>query len=1214
MSDPSIHASFAPSPESQIASLQARNAELEQQLQQCHTRIQQLEAEHQQFTQSIIESTSAILYIYDLVEHHNVYVNHQIAEVLGYSPAEIQAMGNHLFGNLVHPDDLPRILEKIEQCLEGEDDDVFEIEYRMRHADGEWRWLQSRDNIFNRTTDGTPKQIIGTAIDISDRKATEAALHQSQQQYENLVNSVDAIVWEADLQFGFTFVSQQAERILGYPLVQWFEPNFWADHLHPDDRDRMVAFCTQQIEQHQYHVAEYRMIAADGRIVWIYDKTNVVVENGQVQKLQGILIDISDRKATEATLRQYEQLVSASPQWLSLVDRDYTYRLVSQSYLTWGQKQWDEIVGRPVSEFLGEEIFESTVKPYLDRCFAGETVRYEAWFTNADNKPHYIAVSYAPYIEPDGTISGAIVVNHDLTELKQAEVALAESNNFMWSLYNNTQVSLFIVDVLPDGNFRFAGLNPTHEKFTGITTHQLQGKTPEEILPPTAAAAVRQHYQDCVDAGDSITYDEQITFQNQDLWWITTLTPVRDRQGRIYRIVGSCLNVTERVEMERERELQRQKSQLLSEITLKIRESLNLEDVLQTTVNEVQKLLQADRVLVYHFIEPDWAGIVTTEAVSSPEYAILHQRIVDPCLGALYVDRYQQGRISTIPDLLTADIQTCHKEFLQQFSVRANLVVPLTQDHTLWGLLIVHQCTGPHNWSDYEVDLLQQLANQVDVALCQSQLVEELRQRAEREQALNRVVQAVRSSLELDLMFTIATVEITQLLHVDQTLIAQYLPVRNCWLIIAQHRHTPTTPELVGTEVPDIDNPFAAQLKRLEIVRVNDTNKITDTINQEFALLNPGAWLLVPIVVNGASWGCISLISYRRSRTWTNEQVELAQAVADQLAIAIQQATLFQQIQQLNQKLEQRVEQRTNQLRLALSAAKMATREWDSATNEEHWSLENYALLGYRTNAQGHVLDQAENLISPVPTNELFFSRLHPDDRHYVQQVEQLAITAKQIYEIEYRVVLPDGDFRWCYSRGAYMLDEQGQPTKLFGISMDVSDRKRIELERQQAEDQVRASLREKEVLLKEVHHRVKNNLQIASSLLNLQAGTLQDPQLLQPFRESQQRIKVMALIHEHLYRSHNLARVDFAQYIQSLTTDLFQSYIPIGKPITLNHTVSRVELGLDVVIPCGLIINELISNAIKHAFPGDRAGKIRILFTFNEETNRFYYVSAMMG
>lgn len=1206
MSDPSI-SSPDPSPETQIAALQARNAELERQLQQCHTRIQQLETEHQQFTQQIITSTSAILYIYDLVEQRNVYVNQQVTEVLGYSPTEIQAMGTSLFANLIHPDDLPHVMAQIERCRIAKDTDVVEMEYRMRHANGKWRWLHSRDKVFSRSADGLAKQKIGTAIDISDRKATETALRQSQQQYENLVNSVDAIVWEADSQFNYTFVSQQAERLFGYPLAQWFEPDFWVDHLHPDDRDRMVAFCTQQIEQHQYHVSDYRMIAADGRVVWIYDKTNVVVENGRVQKLQGILIDISDRKAAETSLHQYEQLVSASPDWLSLVDRDYNYRLVSHNYLTWANKQWDEIVGRPVSEYLGEDVFQSVVKPYLDRCFAGETVRYEAWFNNADGKPYFIGVSYAPYIEPDGTISGAIVTNHDLTELKQTELALAESDNFLRSIYNNTQVSLFIVDVLPDGNFRFAGLNPVHERLTGLSAQAVQGKTPEELLPPDVAAAVRQHYQDCVDAGESITYDEQISFQNQDLWWITTLTPIKDNQGRIYRIVGSCLNVTERVEMERERELQRQKSQLLSEITLKIRESLNLEEILQTTVNEVQKLLQADRVLVYHFIEPDWGGIVATEAVSSPEYAILHQRIVDPCLGALYVDRYQQGRISNIPDILETDIQSCHREFLQQFSVRANLVVPLMQDHSLWGLLIVHQCSAPRNWSDYEADLLQQLANQVDVALCQSQLVEELRRGTEREKSLNRVIQAVRSSLELDMMFTIATAEIAQLLQVDQASIVQYLPMRACWLHVAQHRRNPMTPNLMGMETPDIDNPYALQLRQLQVVRVNDTSQITDDpVNQQIAQVVPGAWLLVPIVVNGALWGCIGLTTHRHPQNWTTEQVELAQAVADQVAIAIQQATLFQQVQQLNQALEQRVEKRTNQLQLALSAASMGTWEWDAETNVERWSPENYALLGYRTNALGHVLDQAGNLISPTPTVDLFFDRVHPDDRELLQQLNHTALKQEQVYDVEFRVVLPDGTLRWYYDRAAVALNEQGRPTKLLGICMDISDRKRTELERQQAEAQLRASLREKEVLLKEIHHRVKNNLQIVSSLLNLQAGMLQDPQLLQPFRESQQRIKVMGLIHEQLYRSHNLARVDFAQYVQSLTNDLFQSYIPIGKPIRLKHSVAHIELGLDVVIPCGLIINELVSNAIKHAFPGDRAGEVQILFTFDEANHQF--------
>ncbi|BAZ04968.1 PAS domain-containing protein [Calothrix sp. NIES-3974] len=206
---------------------------------------------------------------------------------------------------------------------------------------------------------------------------------------------------------------------------------------------------------------------------------------------------------------------------------------------------------------------------------------------------------------------------------------------------------------------------------------------------------------------------------------------VRDENGQPVRMIGAMMDITDRKQAQIELQRQNLRSQLFADISLKIRQSLQIEEILQTSVTEVQNLLQADRVVIIRFRSNGMLKVVQ-EAVVPGFVAVWGQDIFDPCFDEEYINKYRQGHISSIEDIYTADIQPCHVEFLQQFQVRANLVVPIFIHNQLWGLLIAHQCSSPRTWTDWETQLLRQLSDQIGIALAQAKLLEqETKQRQE---------------------------------------------------------------------------------------------------------------------------------------------------------------------------------------------------------------------------------------------------------------------------------------------------------------------------------------------------------------------------------------------------------------------------------------------------------------------------------------------------
>jgi PAS domain S-box-containing protein len=239
--------------------------------------------------------------------------------------------------------------------------------------------------------------------------------------YSKLVNSLDGIVWEADAEtFRFTFVSPQAERILGYPIEQWLEPDFWRDHTHPDDTDWCSAFCLDSTRRRKDHEFEYRMIAADGRVVWLHDIVSVKSEPDGVLLLRGIMLDITSRKQAEDDLRKQKEIlqkiIDNLPVMVCFRDSNGRMKLVN--------RKWEKIFGWKLAEIQENnldvlaEVYPDAAHRSLVRDFIAEASSEWLDFKSKTRDGQIIYTTWAVSRLSDGT---SISIGQDVSEQMHAE-------------------------------------------------------------------------------------------------------------------------------------------------------------------------------------------------------------------------------------------------------------------------------------------------------------------------------------------------------------------------------------------------------------------------------------------------------------------------------------------------------------------------------------------------------------------------------------------------------------------------------------------------------------------------------------------------------------------------------------------------------------------------------------------------------------------------
>ncbi|MEG3437578.1 GAF domain-containing protein [Pannus brasiliensis CCIBt3594] len=663
-----------------------------------------------------------------------------------------------------------------------------------------------------------------------------AALKTGEERWHLVLKGANDGIWDWDVRTGRVFYSDRWKTMRGFdPEEVGDRLEEWSDAIHPEDSEPVMAALDDHFAgKTEFFEMEYRVRCKDGSYLWILDRGKALRdESGRVIRMSGSETDISARKQAEEALERYahevEDLYNNAPCGYHSLDAEGRYIRVNETELKWLGYRREEMLGRPISDFL---------TPASRRVFRDNypSFRARGWIKNVEYE----------MIREDGTILPVILSATAVTD--------------------------------GDGNYLYSR---------------------------------------------------------------STLMDIRERQ-----------QAEQVIRQQAERET------LLREITQRIRESLDIRTIFDTACREIRQVLRADRVGIFRFFaESNFDdGEFVAESVLDGFPSVLKIIVHDHCFGDNFSDLYSRGRFYAVEDIYNGGMTTCHTDILARFEVRANLVMPLLRGDELWGLLCVHQCSTTRHWQKSEIDFTQQLANQLAIAIQQADLYErvqdELRVRQQvearialqlrQQQTLGAIAQKIRESLDIGEILTTVTQQVKDVLNADRALVFQLFADGRARIV----------EEAVSSDFPARKNPARREeiwpeaiLDRYrrgtpQIVADATADPLADGIGERSIDGRSRSRIVAPILQDAGDgenhrrvarsathklWGVLVVQARAEKRVWQESEAELLQQIANWLAIALQQTTLFDRLQrELNERQQAQLQLTERNQQLAISNEELA--------------------------------------------------------------------------------------------------------------------------------------------------------------------------------------------------------------------------------------------------------------------------------------------------
>ena len=1050
----------------------------------------------------------------------------------------------------VHPADRDRVEAAQRRVLAGKDN--LNLDHRIVRPDGTVRWVRELAEL-KRDAAGRTTRLTGTVLDITERKRFEAEIERQHAELQLILDAVPALVFYKDRDGRFVRVNRKLAEAVGLPpeaFVGKTDADLgspYAAQYRADDLELLSSGKPIRGREEQLHTPSGER--------WLQtDKVPYAEEAGRVVGVIGLSVDITARKLAEAAVRasesKFRQLAESNILGILFWNaqgqisdaNDAFLRMVgyTREDLTSGQIDWRNMT--PPEHLPKDE-------RALDEIAAtGCCTPFEKEYLHKDGHRVAILVGAAAL---DGAKDQGICYVVDISPQKQAEAKVRASEASLLEAQRIARLGNW------DWNIE------TNALYWSAQVHELFGIVPSEFgcnyeaflqgVHPEDRERVHQAVEDAVAGTVAYNIDHRVLWPDGTVRVMHEQGEVtRDSGGRALKMTGTVQDVTERKEAELEISRTNRALKMLSTCNEALVRAENEADLLAA-------FCQHSREIGGYAMT--WVGYAQDDAARS----------IKPVAAAGdtagYLGKIQLSWDANVPEgkgpagqtirsgeaVVCEDINQAAGFFhwrteAAASGLRSVICLPLRGGGRTVGLLGLYSAEINHPGAD-ELKLLQELADDLAFGIVNLRSQQERRRM---ETAVMKVATSVSIGVNKDFFISLAT-SVAEALDAHGAFVVRLLPgeparARTVAAVVAGKTIENFEYDLMGT-------PCEALTESLDcIIPANVASRFPQSLS--LATLGAQAYVGRRLVNAAGQQVGLMCVLFDQPLTTTRFITSTLQIFATRAAAE------FERIE---------ADTRIREQAALLDKAQDAILVRDLDHRITFWNHGAERLYGWSAaEALGRT---AQDLFYPDPTDFLTATKVVLNKGDWVGEIEQKNKAGAHITV----------EGRWTL-----VCDERGMPKAVLSINTNITERKRTQ-------ELIAHSLREKEILLKEIHHRVKNNLQVISSLLALQTDGVSDSVARGLLMESQHRVRAMAMIHEKLYQSSDLARVDFDEYVNSLTGFLFRSYSNAAGRVALKVSCDQVHLSIDTASPCGLILNELVSNALKHAFPDGRSGELRV-------------------